>query len=207
MSEKTHGGDTNGGEPGGDTTELDTRDLGTGGAEPTGADAAAVEEDEVLSRAEEVLHVQDQSAVDTAGIQPATTEIAALRDSPWASARVAKILFGVAALGLVLIVVAFFWDAFEDAAKKGEKVVRSSGIFLRQVELLVDSKPDGARVVVDGQPRGRTPALMTVECEMGRDLIVKLRKPGYVAAEHKVECNERPLKLKVTLERVTPQGE
>lgn len=155
-------------------------------------------ENVAMDRAEEAMHVQDQEAVDTAGIVPAVTEVTAPRP-PWASARLARLLFAVAAAGLVLIVVAFFWPAFEDAAEKGSQAIRSTGLFRRQIELLVDSTPDGARVIVDGKERGHTPALLTVECDSGGEMRIDLIKEGYTTAKQKVPCNDRPLKLKVTL--------
>jgi len=151
-----------------------------------------------MNRADEVLEVQDQDSVTTAGKEPAVTDYNTASIRPM-SARMGKMMFGAAALGLVLIVIAFFWDAFEDAAEKGERVIRSTGVFRRQIEMLADSQPDGARVFIDGNDRGRTPALLTVECDSGEDMVVKMIKDGFVPHEQKVPCNDRPLKVKVKL--------
>jgi len=151
-----------------------------------------------MNRADEVLVVQDQDSVTTAGKVPAVTDYNTQSLRPM-SPRMGKMMFGAAALGLVLIIVAFFWDAFEDAAEKGGRVIRSTGMFRRQIEFLADSQPDGARVFVDGNDRGRTPALLTIECDSGGDMVLKLLKDGFLPHEQKVPCNDRPLKVKVTL--------
>jgi PEGA domain-containing protein len=152
-----------------------------------------------LDRADEVMHVQDQESKDHAGVVPAVTESTAPREPRRVSPGLAKLLFAVAAVGLVLIVVAFFWNAFEGAAEKASHVILSTGVFRREVELLADSKPDGARVIVDGHERGHTPALLTVECDSGRDMVVEMIKEGYAPSRQNVPCNDRPLKVKATL--------
>jgi len=160
-------------------------------------------ENVALDRADEVMQVQDQASLDSAGIVPAVTEVTAERQPTWASARLARLLFAVAAAGLVLIVVAFFWPAFEGAVEKGSMAIRS-GLLLKPVELLVDSDPPGARVIVNGNERGRTAALLTVECESGGEMAIDVLLEGYAPSRQKVPCNDRPLKLKVKLEKQKP---
>jgi hypothetical protein len=65
--------------------------------------------------------------------------------------------------------------------------------------LSVDSEPDRARVIVDGQERGQTRALLTVECDGGANMVVRVLKEGYQPQEKKVPCNDTVIKVKLDL--------
>ena len=56
--------------------------------------------------------------------------------------------------------------------------------------LQVNSSPAGARVIVAGQERGQTPALINVVCRQGEPVTLVVELAGRPAVEKEVECRE-----------------
>ena len=56
--------------------------------------------------------------------------------------------------------------------------------------LQVTSRPKGARVIVAGQERGQTPALINVVCRQGEPVVFVVELAGRPAVENQVECRE-----------------
>lgn len=54
--------------------------------------------------------------------------------------------------------------------------------------LSIDSRPSGAKVLVDGQDQGETPLLTTVDCRPGALVPVRLERKGHRAFERTVRC-------------------
>jgi hypothetical protein len=68
----------------------------------------------------------------------------------------------------------------------GEQVTPFAGGFA----LSVDSRPDGARVLVNGQEVGETPLLAGVECKPGELLELRLEKRGAKPETRTTRCRK-----------------
>lgn len=68
----------------------------------------------------------------------------------------------------------------------GEQVTPFAGGFA----LSVDSRPDGARVLVNGQEVGETPLLAGVECKPGEPVEVRLEKRGLKPEARTTRCRK-----------------
>lgn len=80
----------------------------------------------------------------------------------------------------------------------GEQVTPFAGGFA----VSVDSRPDGARVLVDGQELGETPLLAGVECKPGQPVEVRLEKKGLKPAARTTRCRkDAVVRLEFELER------
>lgn len=108
---------------------------------------------------------------------PTHEELAAARDAERELARARQ------AFGTNAIVPA---DAQPDAA--GEKVRWFQGFGLS-----VQSAPPGAQVVVDGQDKGQTPLVTSVECTVGEPVAVEVRKPGRKPQRRTTVCRKDQL--------------
>ena len=56
--------------------------------------------------------------------------------------------------------------------------------------VLASSEPPGARLVVDGRPRGRTPMVANVACRDGASVQLRLELPGRRPWSRTVACRE-----------------
>lgn len=80
----------------------------------------------------------------------------------------------------------------------GEQVTPFAGGFA----LSIDSRPDGARVLVNGQELGETPLLAGVECKPGEAVEVRVEKKGLRAAARTTRCRkDSVVRLELELER------
>ena len=106
-------------------------------------------------------------------------------------------------LGLVLVsAVALFGPALASLARgRGAAVdLPSAGVDPGapwSVEILAKSKPAGAAVVVQGEARGTTPALLNATCRAGEAIRIRLSKRGFAAAEQTFECDRDRAELRI----------
>jgi hypothetical protein len=54
--------------------------------------------------------------------------------------------------------------------------------------LSVESRPAGARVLVDGRDAGETPIVTTVDCAPGQPVEVRVERRGFRSARREVRC-------------------
>lgn len=115
------------------------------------------------------------------------------------------------ASGLVALTAAgvFAWSAFRAPIQPAPPApapispVREIRAAKIGFSLLVDSKPSGATVFVDGTEVGRTPALLNLHCTPGIDVDVRVERAGYETFTHSGACNtDAILTLKPKLRRL-----
>jgi PEGA domain len=86
--------------------------------------------------------------------------------------------------------------------QRGEPPSREAGSPFQGFAISVSSSPAGARVLVDGDEKGKTPLAASVDCEPGRDVQVSVEKAGYRAQRRAVRCRADALvRLSVRLEK------
>jgi hypothetical protein len=56
--------------------------------------------------------------------------------------------------------------------------------------LVVESTPDGAEVIVDGESKGETPASLNFDCLPPKTIALTLKKPGFLPIERTVACKK-----------------
>ena len=54
--------------------------------------------------------------------------------------------------------------------------------------ILVDSTPEGAQVLIDGELEGETPVSTDLHCTAGTDVAVEVKRAGYHTYKAKVRC-------------------
>lgn len=66
--------------------------------------------------------------------------------------------------------------------------------------LQITSDPIGATVLVDGDPRGKTPALANVACSEGQEITLVIRLEGFPDFRQVVPCREsQTLKARIRM--------
>jgi PEGA domain-containing protein len=122
--------------------------------------------------------------------------------------QLSPILWMFSGLAAVAAAGAFSWSAFDkpiEAAPPAPPPNPVQEIRAAKIEfsLVVDSKPTGATVFVDGRDVGRTPALLNLECTPGIDVAVRVEREGYETFTHTGECKtDAILSLKPKLKRL-----
>lgn len=116
---------------------------------------------------------------------------------PW-RVRLAAALRVLTASALVVLAAAFFYQPFSHvlaprvlptAYRLGLPTLfrpaPARGFFLQ-----IATDPPGATVLIDGQARGTTPAILNVVCTDGQEVTVTLRKAGFPEFRQAVPCRE-----------------
>ncbi len=71
----------------------------------------------------------------------------------------------------------------------------------RELAFMIFSKPDKAEVILDGQPRGKTPVGANLTCRENEQVQLEMRKNGYKLWEKVFRCKEGRIKVEGTLKR------
>lgn len=111
------------------------------------------------------------------------------------------VLAAAFALGAV---VAFFVTAFHDAAVPKKRWFIPGYTPDRSFRLTIDTKPPGAEVVIDGQPRGRSPVMVNVPCAKAGDPVkLHVEQPGFRVWEDVLPCQrDVTVRRSITMEGV-----
>ena len=67
--------------------------------------------------------------------------------------------------------------------------------------LSVDSKPDGAQVLLDGIARGETPFSTDLACDEGTPVVLELSRAGYQRVRYELSCVGGTTRVSATLKR------
>jgi len=115
--------------------------------------------------------------------------------------RLEMVLRLVFAIGLFLLILVFFWDAFTQTVSR---LATLGKVPWRAVTLRISSNPTGAIVYVDEKQRGVTPLQLVENCR-GRFVRVRLQAPGYANWVWGGLCPRRgELRLDVQLQGRSP---
>ena len=122
--------------------------------------------------------------------------------------RLAGFLRLIAGIALVVLALAFFYQPLRlflgpraAGAYYGLGVHKLfQGAAAPGFVLQITSDPTGATVLVDGDPRGKTPALANVACRDGQEITLVVRMPGFPDFRQVVTCREgQTLKARIRM--------
>ncbi len=112
------------------------------------------------------------------------------KDGPW---RLVGALRLVSRAALLVLAVAFFYRPLYQVLVPavGPTVQRLfQPAAARGFMLDVTSRPLGAAVVIDGEARGKTPAILNVACTEGQEVTLVLTMEGFPAFRQVIPCRE-----------------
>ena len=112
--------------------------------------------------------------------------------------QLASLLGLLSSLALLVLVTAFFYRPMR--AVLGPNVLpavsrmRLPAFFsdgpAKGFLLQITSKPPGAKILIDGAPRGNTPAILNVICTEGQSVSLTVRKRGFPEFRQSVRCRQ-----------------
>ncbi len=100
------------------------------------------------------------------------------KDGPW---RLVGVLRLVSRIALLVLAVAFFYRPLHQVLvpAMGPTFHRLFQPTARGFLLDVSSRPPGATVVIDGEARGTTPAILNIACKEGQEVTLVLTMAGF----------------------------